>query len=105
MNVKMFDTLQFRCPYVDKTMTSQNTANFDPSSSNGDFPINLYPSIFFVDKEGYENCDASRGMLLKKCLHPYDVIMPYGFYVTNVSASEYLPEVEARKTYYFICEF
>merc|ERR1719354_356756 len=87
INVKLFDTLPFKCPYVDK---------------NDHNVRNLHVSIFFVDKSGYENCDASRGMLLKKCLRPYDVIMPYNFFFTNVSSSEYIPEVHPGKTYYFI---
>merc|ERR1719376_1702698 len=87
MNVNLFDTLPFKCPYVDK-----NDHNIR----------NLHVSIFFVDKSGYDKCDASRGMLLKKCIRPYDVIMPYNFFFTNVSSSEYTPEVHPGKTYYFI---
>merc|ERR1719376_845601 len=87
MNVNLFDTLPFKCPYVDK-----NDHNIR----------NLHVSIFFADKSGYDKCDASRGMLLKKCIRPYDVIMPYNFFFTNVSSSEYIPEVHPGKTYYFI---
>ena len=89
MNVNLFDTLPFKCPYVGKKAKRSS---------------NLFVSIFFVDEKGYKNCDSSNGILLKSCLRPYDVIMPYNFYFTDVSPSEYVPEVYPGQTYYFICE-
>ena len=90
VNVKLFDTLPFRCPYVEKS-----------SKHDG----NLYVSIFFVNENDYKNCDSSNGILLKSCLRPYDAIMPYDFYFTNVSASEHIPDIAPGKSYYFICKF
>ena len=86
------DKLSIICPYV------------------GEYPIKrdnfyskdlLYENLFLVDKDGYESCNATRGLQILFCDNPQEYKHTTVVFQPS-SASPSDPEFEQGKEYYFI---